>query len=92
MGTKLSWQEISEKFDRQWVELIDFDWPEGKPFPVSGIVRVHAADRKEFYRLAKIDAPTDSAVLFIGKPQIPANTILCSSIMRLRDASCERLN
>ena len=87
MSKSLSWNEIEQLFDRQWIELVDYNWPEGKPFPISGTVRVHSADRKEFYKLAKSEAPVDSAILFVGKPDIPANTVLCSSIMRLTNAS-----
>lgn len=87
MRKRLSWNEIREQFDRQWVELVDYDWPEGKPFPKSGVVRVHSSDRREFYRIARNEAPVDSAILFVGKPNIPPDTVLCSSIMRLTNAS-----
>ena len=84
---KQSWDQIEKDYDQQWVELVDYDWPEGKPFPKSGIVRVHESDRKKFYELAKVDAPKDSAILFVGKPEVPADTILCSSIMQIRNAN-----
>jgi hypothetical protein len=84
---KQNWDQIEKDFNNQWVELVDYEWQEGKPFPNSGKVRVHATDRNEFYKLAKIDPPKDSAILFVGKPDIPANTFLCSSIMQLRNAT-----
>jgi hypothetical protein len=83
---KQSWSQIEINFANQWVELVDYEWQEGKPFPDSGIVRVHASDRQEFYKLAKVNPPKDSAILFVGKPNIPANTFLCSSIMQLKNA------
>ena len=28
MEKKLTWEEISRRYDKQWVELVDYDWPE----------------------------------------------------------------
>ena len=36
---KLSWKEIREKFDQEWVELIDYDWDMTEPDPSAGVVR-----------------------------------------------------
>ena len=67
-GQRYTWKEIEEKFDQEWVELIDYNWPEGDPYPESGVVRTHAGQRKEFYRLANQEPiPSDSAILFVGK-------------------------
>jgi hypothetical protein len=49
---KLTWEQIEEQYDQEWVELIDYDWPEGMPYPQAGTVRVHASDCKTFYSLA----------------------------------------
>jgi hypothetical protein len=46
---KLTWEQIEEQYDQEWVELIDYDWPEGMPYPQAGTVRVHASDCKTFY-------------------------------------------
>ncbi|ETW97115.1 MAG: hypothetical protein ETSY1_23850 [Candidatus Entotheonella factor] len=51
MNQKLNWEEIKKRFDQEWVELIDYEWEETKPYPSGGVVRVHAKDRKEFDRL-----------------------------------------
>jgi hypothetical protein len=77
MGNKLSWEEIIKQYDKEWVELVDYDWPDGTPYPRSGSVRVHAPDRKEFYRLMKElePKPTDSALVFVGIPPRAPNTI-----------------
>lgn len=66
----LTWEEIKEQFDGEWVELVDCDWPEGEPYPRSAVVRVHASDKKEFYTALnrRVPKPTDSSLLFIGKP------------------------
>jgi hypothetical protein len=67
MMEKLSWDEIKRKYDQQWVELVDYDWPDEGPDPKAGIVRVHAKTREEFDRLTDIDPPRDSAYVFVGE-------------------------
>jgi len=67
MGEKLSWDEIKKRYDQQWVELIDYDWPDEDAQPKSGSVRVHAQSRKEFDRLINEDPPADSALVFVGQ-------------------------
>ena len=64
---KLTWEEIKKLYNEEWVELIDYDWPEEEPDPRAGVVRMHAKTRIEFDRLAAIDAPVDSACLFVGE-------------------------
>jgi len=67
-GERLTWEEIEKRFDQQWVELVDYDWPAGDPNPQSGIVRTHSNERREFYRLANEEpVPRDSAILFVGR-------------------------
>ena len=76
MEKKLSWEEIKKQYDQEWVELIDYDWPDTEPYPRGGVVRVHAKTRKEFDKLAAVDAPTDSAYVYTGRRGSPAGTIL----------------
>jgi hypothetical protein len=76
MAEKLTWEEIKNQYNQEWVELVDYDWPEEGPDPKSGTVRVHAKTREEFDRLAAIDAPQDSAYVFVGIPDRDPNTIL----------------
>ena len=68
MSKKLTWEQIKELYKQEWVELVGYDWPDENPDPRAGIVRVHAKDRAEFDRLAAIDAPSDSACVFVGDP------------------------
>jgi len=82
---KQSWDQIEKAFCNQWIELVDYDWQEGKPFPTAGTVRVHSSSRQDFYKQAKINPPKDSAILLVGKYEIPDKKILCSSIMQIRD-------
>ncbi len=65
--TKLTWEEIKRLYNEEWVELVDYDWPDEEPDPRAGIVRVHAKTREEFDKLAKVDAPHDSACVFVGE-------------------------
>jgi hypothetical protein len=76
----LTWEQIKERYSEQWVELIDYDWPDGVPWPKSGVVRVHSPERKEFWRLVKEKQPevTDSAIVYAGpvdRPGIVRNNL-----------------
>ena len=48
MEKKLTWEEIKKRYDQEWVELVDYDWPDGESHPRSGTLRSHAATRKSF--------------------------------------------
>ncbi len=87
MEKKLTWAEIEKLYDQQWVELVDYVWAAGEANPSYGVVREHAADRKTFYSLAnQSPRPEDSAILFVGKSDLPPDTVLCSSLMRIERA------
>ena len=66
---KLSWEEIKKLYDQEWVELVDYDWPEGTPLPRAGVVRVHERDRQKFHALVKTQIPAGSALVFVGTPK-----------------------
>ncbi len=89
MSQRLAWNEIQKHYDQQWVELIDYDWPDGRPHPEAGVVRAHAAERKEFYRMCKeLDisegySPTDGAIVFVGSRYVENNPFLSSSLVRM---------
>jgi hypothetical protein len=76
MAEKLSWEEIKIRYHQQWVELVDYDWPDSESDPHSGVVRVHARSRKEFDKLAAKEAPSDSAYVFVGRQSLPKDTLL----------------
>ena len=87
MDNRLTWDQIKQQYNQEWVELIQYDWPEQEPYPHAGVVRAHAKARKEFYRLANEEPrPADSAILFVGTLDVPVNTVLCSSIMKIEHA------
>lgn len=73
---KFTWDEIKELYDKEWVELVDYDWPEEAAHPKAGVVRVHAKSRKEFDRLVAVDPPLESAFIFVGEPQLSPNAYL----------------
>ena len=83
MPERLTWQEIEKSYDQEWVELIDFDWPEEEANPKAGKVRVHAASRKEFYELASQNPPKDSAFIFVGKVARPKGVYLSANLKRI---------
>jgi hypothetical protein len=79
MSQKLSWDEITALHHDEWVELVDYEWDETEPDPKSGVVRVHSKDPKEFERLIKNNPPQDSALLFVGKINLPEGITLNSN-------------
>ncbi len=87
MNNKLSWSEIEKLYDREWVQLVDYDWPEEEAYPHAGVVRVHAKSRKEFDKLLLEDPPSDSALVFVGEREIPPNVILSANLHRLQFGS-----
>ncbi len=76
MHEKLNWEEIQKRFDQEWVELVDYEWEDTKPYPSGGVVRVHSNNRKEFDRLILQDPPEDSAFVFVGKRKRHENVVL----------------
>ena len=86
MEEKLSWEEIEKRYNQEWIQLINYDWPEGDPYPKSGNVRVHATSRKEFNQLVKSkETIKDAARIFVGQTILPPHTIIsCNSIRLLK--------
>ena len=83
MNEILSWPEIEERYNGEWVQLVDYDWPEGKPYPNAGHVRIHATTRKEFNRLVKQAAPVDAARLFVGKIKFDEGVIFSANAIKI---------
>ena len=81
MAEKLTWEEIKKQYDQEWIELVDYDWPDENPDPKAGVVRVHAKTKEEFDRLASIDAPRDAACVFVGEPLLLSGFRSYSSIV-----------
>ena len=89
MEKKLSWEEIKERYNQEWVELVDYDWPDGTPYPQAGIVRAHASERKRFYQNCKEHdmlegtSPSDAAILFVGRINPTNRPYLSTSLVRM---------
>jgi hypothetical protein len=67
MAEKLTWEQIKELYNEEWVELVEYDWPDESPDPTAGVVRVHAKTREEFDRLTDINPPWDAAIVYVGE-------------------------
>jgi len=78
MKNKLTWAEIKKQYNQEWVELVDYDWPDEEPYPRQGIVRVHAKHRKDFDNLINEDPPSDSAFIFVGE-RLPEPGVIYSA-------------
>jgi len=83
MAKKLTWEEIKKQYDQEWVELVDYDWPDTDTYPHSGIVRVHAKTRREFDQLILQDPPEMSALVYVGMPNRKPGVILSANLHRV---------
>jgi hypothetical protein len=80
MEKKLTWDKIEKLYNRQWVQLIQYDWPEREALPRAGVVRVHAKTRQEFDRLIAREPQKNSALLFVGERKIPPGVLLSANL------------
>ena len=83
MENKLTWQQIETQFNHQWVQLVDYTWEDGQPYPSCGVVQFHAASRTEFNELSRKNPVEDAACVFVGNPIIPRDIILSANAMRI---------
>ena len=80
MDNKLTWEEIKNTFNDEWVELIDYEWDEFEPKPRYGIVRDHAKSRKELHeRFMKLPVK-DSAIVYTGSVKFSEGTIFSANL------------
>lgn len=83
MEKKLTWEEIKEQYPDEWVELVDYDWPDAESYPVAGVVRTHAKTRAKFDDLCDIDPPFDSAYVFVGLPKNEEEVVVTRGYSRI---------
>lgn len=83
---KLDWQEIEKLYDKEWIQLIDYDWPEEEALPFSGVVVAHAKSRKDFDKLITETFYDNSALLFVGERELPPNTFLSANMHQWKNA------
>lgn len=87
MKEKLTWGEIERKYNQEWVQLVDYDWPEEEPLPHGGVVQAHAKTRREFDELILREPQEDSALLFVGERKIPSGIILSANLHQWKPAN-----
>ena len=84
MGERLSWDEMKQRFDGEWIEIVDYDWPDDRPYPLAGVVRAHSRTRKDFHQCVKqLPHVPDSAWLFVGKSPASAGSVFSPSWVRI---------
>ncbi len=64
MSKKLSWSEIKNRYEGQWVSLTDVEWEWHKPHPASARVSHNASRRHEVLNDSAVS--DDGIVLFVG--------------------------
>lgn len=80
MEEKLTWGEIKERYNGEWVELIDVDWDDFEQNPRTGVVRLHAKKRRELHELIMRDPVDSSAIVYVGKMKFPEGTIFSANL------------
>lgn len=89
MGKTRTWEEICRLYDRQWVELINYEWLDKDPWPSCGVIRSHSSDKKAFYAQCKREpVPVDSAIVYVGHPPWPKGVVFSPSLVRVDE--CEK--
>ena len=79
----MTWEEIKKQYSDEWVELVDYDWPETESYPVAGVVRAHAKTRAKFDDLCDVDPPFDSAYVFVGQPKNNEEVVVTRGYSRI---------
>lgn len=70
MNQKLSWGQIKDIFEGEWIELVEFDWGWNKTAPRWARVRHHAESRGELLiKISNSDPSPDSLVMYVAASQ-----------------------
>lgn len=83
MTEKLTWQEIEERYDGQWVQLVDYEWNDEDLYPTYGVVQAHAPTRKEFNALVREQPPSGAARIYVGHMMHDPNAVICCNLHRI---------
>lgn len=77
MGKVMTWAEIEEAFDGEWVLIED---PETTPVLeiLRGKVVFHGKNKDELYRTMRELSPVHSAIIYIGDPPEDLEYLLSS--------------
>ncbi len=82
MNKKLTWKTIEKLYSKDWVQLINYSWPDNSAKPRSGIVAAHAKKRATFDKLITTKRQKDSAVVYVGERKILKGEILVAAARR----------
>lgn len=64
---RYSWDQITRRFQGEWIELVEFDWDWNSPFPKWARVRHHSTNKRELQELIHGSSAVEDAVtLFVG--------------------------
>ncbi len=87
MEEKLTWDQITDRYRDEWVELVNYDWDETEPYPASGVVRCHSSSRKGLSVLMKEDSIKHSAIVFTGQltPSFAVRSFIGGYLVPLRN-------
>lgn len=80
MNEKLTWEEIKQRYNGEWVELTEVEWDDCEQDPRAGVVRVHAKDKKEFKTLVMQNRPKSSALLYVGDITFPEGIVFSANL------------
>ena len=84
MAEKLSWEEIQQRYNGEWVELVDYEWLEGEPYPKAARIHAHAQSRKDFNKCCVENRfPGEAARLFVGRAMRTANSIFSCNAVKI---------
>ena len=80
---RVTWEQIKTSYNQEWIELVDYVWPDGETYPLEGIIRSHGPDKREFHLQCRKDPmPLDSAILFVGPPVSKDGALFSPSLIR----------
>ena len=91
MEEKISWEKISELYDKEWVQLVDYEWLDEEALPRSGVVAAHARSRKEFDELICNQLQKSSAVVYVGERDIPEGVFFSANLHQWKPCCHENL-
>ena len=96
MSERLTWDEIKKRYKDEWVELIEFEWDETRPYPESGVVGIHSTNRRGFDRTLieqRENRPRSTAILYTGRAlKLPKNYVFNASLRQYGQVSVKAID
>lgn len=71
MSAKLTWDQIKQCYEGEWVILVEQEWDTHMPIPDAGVVKCHCKTKQERNRFLQQhrDELTDVALVFVDEPE-----------------------